>query len=83
MNNRLYVGNLSKKTTEDDLKTLFAEVGTVTSATIPTDAKTGINKSFGFVEMETTEGAQAAIKGINGRVLQEHELRVNESREKK
>jgi RNA recognition motif-containing protein len=81
MNTKLYIGNLSKTTSEDDLRTLFTEVGSVTSVAIPTNAETGANKGFGFVEMETAENAREAIKIINGRVLQEHELRVNESRE--
>jgi RNA recognition motif-containing protein len=83
MTNKLYVGNLGKITTEDDLQTLFTEAGPVTSVTIPSDPKTGISKSFGFVEMETAEGALAAIKGMNGRLLHDHELRVNESHPRK
>jgi RNA recognition motif-containing protein len=83
MNTRLYVGNLSKTTTEDDLQTLFTEMGPVTSVAIPSDPKTGVKKSFGFVEMGTTEGAEAAVKGINGRMLHDNELRVNESHPRK
>jgi RNA recognition motif-containing protein len=81
MNTKLYIGNLSKTTSEDDLRKLFAEIGSVISVAIPTNAKTGINKGFGFVDMGTAEGAQEAMKTLNGRVFQEHELRVNESRE--
>jgi RNA recognition motif-containing protein len=81
MGKKLYVGNIAKTTTEGDLKTLFTEVAPVTSVVIPSDPKTGINKTFGFVEMATPEGALAAIKGINGRMLHERELRVNESRD--
>jgi RNA recognition motif-containing protein len=83
MNTKLYVGNLGKNTTEAELQTLFTEVAPVTSVVIPTDSKTGIKKNFGFVEMETSEGAEAAIKGMNGRVLHENELLVNESRPRK
>jgi RNA recognition motif-containing protein len=81
MGTKLYVGNIAKTTTEGDLQSLFTEVGPVTSVIIPSDPKTGINKTFGFVEMATSEGARAAIKGINGRMLHERELRVNESRD--
>jgi RNA recognition motif-containing protein len=82
MGTKLYVGNLSKNTTEDDLTKLFGEAGAVVSVAIPTDTKTGVRKSFGFVEMGTVEAASAAIQTINGRMLDDHELRVNESRSK-
>jgi RNA recognition motif-containing protein len=80
---KLYVGNLGKTTTEDDLEALFAEAGPVASVTIPSDPNTGISKTFGFVVMETAEGALAAIKGMNGRLLHQHELMVNELRARK
>lgn len=83
MNKTLYVGNLGKNITENDLQVLFTEAGPVISVNIPTDPRTGMNKKFGFVEMETAEGAQAAIKLINRRILHERELTVNESRERK
>jgi RNA recognition motif-containing protein len=83
MSTKLYVGNLGKITTEDDLQTLFAEAGPVTSVTIPSDPNTGISKTFGFVVMQTAEGAEAAIKGFNGRLLHDHALMVNESRARK
>jgi cold-inducible RNA-binding protein len=83
VNTKLYVGNLSKTTTEDDLQALFTKMGPVASVTIPSDPKTGVKKSFGFVEMGTAEGAEAAVKGLNGQLLHDHELRVNESRERK
>jgi RNA recognition motif-containing protein len=83
MNTKLYVGNLSKTTTEDDLQVLFTEIAPVTSVSIPSDPKTGVKKSFGFVEMGTSEGAEAAITAINGRLLHDFELRVNESRPRK
>ena len=82
MSTKLYVGNLSKNTTEDHLQNLFNRIGLVTSVAIPIDAKTGVRKNFGFVEMGTAEGAAAAIQSMNGHVLDEHELRVNESHPK-
>jgi RNA recognition motif-containing protein len=83
MNTKLYVGNLNKTTTEDDLQAIFTEIGPVTSVSIPSDPKSGVKKSFGFVVMGTSEGAQAAVKGLNGRLLHDYELRVNELRERK
>ena len=80
MNKKLYVGNLSYATTEDELRTLFAEVGPVTSVTLITDRQTGQSKGFGFVEMETTQAAQAAIERLNNSTVNERALTVNEAR---
>ena len=66
MNKRLFVAGLPFSSTQDDLKTLFSEVGTVVSAAIINDRETGRSKGFGFVEMETLEEADAAIKKFNG-----------------
>ncbi len=63
MAKKLYVGNLSYSTSEDDLRDLFAEFGEVVSATIITDRDTGRSKGFGFVGMDTDEAAQNAISG--------------------
>ena len=65
MNKKLYVGNLSYTTTEDELRTLFAEVGPVASVAVITDRMTGQSKGFGFVEMETPQAAQQAIERFN------------------
>jgi cold-inducible RNA-binding protein len=65
MNKKLYVGNLSYDTTEDELHKLFAEFGPVTSVALITDRQTGQSKGFGFVEMETDEAAQKAIERLN------------------
>ena len=69
MNKKLYVGNLSYSTTEDDLRALFTEVGPVVSVTVITDRMTGQSKGFGFVEMETTQAAQEAIERVNNHMF--------------
>lgn len=80
MNKKLYVGNLSYATTEDELRTLFTEIGPVTSVTLITDRQTGQSKGFGFVEMETTQAAQQAIERLNNSTLNDRALTVNEAR---
>ncbi|EKE13283.1 MAG: hypothetical protein ACD_13C00045G0007 [uncultured bacterium] len=65
MNKRLFVAGLPFSTTQDELKTLFSESGTVVSATVIMDKMTGQSKGFGFVEMETTEEAAKAISSLN------------------
>ncbi|KUG23652.1 rna-binding region rnp-1 [hydrocarbon metagenome] len=83
MNKNLYVGNLSYKITDDDLKSNFSEAGEVASATIIKDKFTGQSKGFGFVEMKTEEGATEAIKKFNGGMLDGKAITVNEARPKK
>lgn len=80
MNKKLYVGNLSYSTTESDLQRLFAEVGPVVSVAIITDRMTGQSKGFGFVEMETTQAAQAAIEKLNNTEVNQRAITVNEAR---
>ena len=80
MNKKLYVGNLSYATTEDELRTLFAEVGPVTSVALITDRQTGQSKGFGFVEMETDQAAQEAIERLNNSTVNERALTVNAAR---
>lgn len=80
MNKKLYVGNLSYKTTEEDLRELFAGVGTVISAVVITDRMTGRSKGFGFVEFETAEDAQKAVEKFNNYSFMERNLTVNEAR---
>jgi RNA recognition motif-containing protein len=65
MNKRLFVAGLPFSTTEDELKTLFADVGVVVSVKIIMDRETGNSKGFGFVEMETPEESSAAIAKLN------------------
>lgn len=80
MNNKLYVGNLSYDTTEQDLRDLFGQSGNIRSITIPSDRMTGQPRGFAFVEMETPAEALVAIKACNGRELGGREIRVNEAR---
>jgi RNA recognition motif-containing protein len=83
MNKNLYVGNLSYKVTDEDLKSNFSEAGEVASASIIKDKFSGQSKGFGFVEMKTEEGAAEAIKKFNGGMLDGKAITVNEARPKK
>jgi hypothetical protein len=83
MNKNLYVGNLSFKVTDEDLKSNFSEAGEVASAAVIKDKFTGQSKGFGFVEMKTDEGAAEAIKKFNGGMLDGKAITVNEARPKK
>ena len=76
----LYVGNLSYRMTEDQLREAFEEFGQVTSCTIIKDKVTGQSKGFGFLEMPERSEAEAAISSLNGRELQGRKLNVNEAR---
>jgi RNA recognition motif-containing protein len=80
MAKKLFVGNLAFSTTEEQLRTLFGEAGTVMSVAIITDRMTGQSKGFGFVEMDTDQAAQAAIQKLNGREVNARALVVNEAR---
>ncbi len=77
---RLYVGNLSFDSTEDDVRQAFAAFGEVTSVHLVMDRDTGRPRGFGFVEMEDSEQGQAAIDGLNGTDLSGRTLNVNEAR---
>jgi RNA recognition motif-containing protein len=83
MNKNLYVGNLSPKVTDADLKANFAEAGSVVSVRIIKDKFSGQSKGFGFVEMESEEGAKEAITRFNGGQLDGQTIVVNEARPKK
>ncbi|HLE27578.1 MAG TPA: RNA-binding protein [Anaerolineales bacterium] len=80
METKLYVGNLSYATTEDDLRTLFAQAGTVKTVTLIKDRDTGRSKGFAFVEMTTQAEAQKAISMFNATQLNDRELTVNIAR---
>ncbi|MCA1816057.1 MAG: RNA-binding protein [Acidobacteria bacterium] len=80
MATRLYVGNLNFRVTGDDLHELFSQAGEVSSANVVTDRETNRSRGFGFVEMATDEGAQAAIEQFNGKDFQGRALTVNEAR---
>ncbi len=80
MTTKLYVGNLSYDTTEEELQELFSQAGNVTSVALPTDRETGRPRGFGFVEMSTDEEARKAISMFNGQTVRERQIKVNESR---
>ena len=80
MAKKLYVGNLSFQTTSQDLQDLFAQAGTVESASVIEDRNTGQSKGFAFVEMSTEEEAAAAIDQFNGKEFGGRNLTVNEAR---
>ena len=80
MNNKLFVGNLSFNTTENDLQDAFAAHGTVTEANLMTDRSTGRPRGFGFVTMSTDEEAQKAVEAMNGKSLDGRALTVNIAR---
>ena len=79
---RLYVGGLPYQTTEQDLFDLFGQAGQVIEATIIMDRDTGRSKGFGFVEMSDEQGAQSAIERLNGTMLGNRTIKVNEARER-
>ena len=80
MGSKLYVGNLSFKTTEADLKSLFAAAGTVSEAALVTDRETGNSRGFAFVTMSSDAEAQAAISQFSGKEIDGRSLTVNEAR---
>ena len=77
MDIRIYVGNLAKSTTQDEIKTLFAQAGTVTSVDVATDKGTGASKGFAFVSMPEQADADKAISMFNDYALAENKLKVN------
>ena len=79
---KLYVGNLSFSTTEDDIRTLFSEAGTVQTVDLIKDRDTGSSKGFAFVQMSTQSEAEEAIKKFNGYSLGNREIKVNPARPK-
>jgi RNA recognition motif-containing protein len=82
MARKIYVGNLPWSTTSADLEAMFAPHGAVRSAEVISDRETGRSRGFGFVEMETDEGLQAAISALNGQEINGRPLTVNEARER-
>ena len=79
---RLYVGGLPYQTTEQDLIDLFTQAGQVSEVSIITDRDTGRSKGFGFVEMSNPQEAQNAIEKLNGTLLGDRTITVNEARER-
>ena len=82
MATKLFVGNLSFRTTSEELQELFAQAGEVESAVVIEDRETGRSRGFGFVEMTTSEGATAAIEQFHGKEFGGREMTVNEARPK-
>jgi cold-inducible RNA-binding protein len=80
MNNKLFVGNLSFNTTENDLQDAFAAHGTVMEATLMMDRTTGRPRGFGFVTMSTPEEAAKAVEALNGKSVDGRALTVNIAR---
>lgn len=79
---RLYVGGLPYQTNENDLISLFEQIGPVSTATVITDRETGRSKGFGFVDLDSAEDAQKAIAQLNGTILGDRTIVVNEARER-
>ena len=77
---KLYVGNLAFQTTSEELQQLFAQCGTVESATIVEDRDTGRSRGFGFVELSSKAEGEAAIAQFNGTELNGRSLTVNEAK---
>lgn len=75
----LYVGNISFKATEEDLKTAFEQYGSVVKVNIIKDRFSGESRGFGFVEMSSNDEGKAAIDGMNGNELDGRRLKVNEA----
>jgi len=81
-NSKLYVGNLSFKTTEDELRSHFGQYGSVTDVYVAMDRMTGRPRGFAFVTMGTAEESQEAAEKVNGSELDGRQLTVNEARPK-
>jgi len=82
MAKKLYVGNLSYNTHEEDLREAFGKIGEVVSATLIVDQTNGMSKGFGFVEMASDEDAAKAISSMNGTPFMDRTITVNEARPK-
>src|SRR5882762_10853719 len=80
MSMKLYVGNLAFQTSSEDLQQLFAQAGTVESASVVEDRETGRSRGFGFVEMSSKEEGEAAIAQFNGKEVNGRALNVNEAK---
>jgi RNA recognition motif-containing protein len=80
MSTKLYVGNLAFQTTSQELQEIFAQAGTVQSASVVEDRDTGRSRGFAFVEMSTDAEATAAIDQFNGKEVRGRALKVNEAK---
>ena len=82
MNTKMYVGNLPFNATEDDVRTLFSDYGTVTEVYLPMDRESGRPRGFAFVTMDSTMAMNEAIKGLNDQEYGGRNLTINEARPK-
>jgi len=80
MSMKIYVGNLSFNTSNNDLSDMFSEFGTVQSSNVIEDRETGRSRGFGFVEMSSKSEGEAAISALNGKEVEGRELKVNEAK---
>ncbi len=80
MPKKLYVGNLAYSVTDEDLRNLFSQSGTVETVAVISDRFSGQSKGFGFVEMADASGADAAIKTLDGTELKGRNIKVNEAK---
>jgi len=80
MTQKVYVGNLSYSTTENTLRTLFGEFGEIESINLITDRDTGRPKGFAFVEMATQEAAEKSISALNGKMVEDREIKVDKAK---
>ena len=83
LSSKLYVGNLSFNSTEDDLRELFSQHGTVDSVAVITDRETGRARGFAFVEMAEASAAQDAIRALDGNDFGGRNIKVNEAQDKR
>ncbi|MBN1137310.1 MAG: RNA-binding protein [Anaerolineae bacterium] len=79
MDKKLYVGNLSYNTTDEKLRSLFAEYGEIESINVITDRETGRPRGFAFVEMATQQAAEASISGLDGKMVDDRQIKVNKA----
>lgn len=77
METRLYIGNMSKETTEQDLRTMFSEAGTVESVDVVINRQTGNPRGFAFVTMSNESEAEKAVNMFNAKEIKSHTLKVN------
>ena len=76
----IYIGNLSFQATEDDIREIFTEYGTVKRVSLPTDRETGRKRGFAFVEMDTETEEDAAIEDLDGAEWMGREIRLNKAK---
>ena len=80
MSTKLYVGNLSFKATQEEVREIFSQYGNVMDVALPMDRESGRPRGFAFVTMETADEAQKSVDGLNGQNFQGRDLQVNEAR---